>query len=138
MSFIFAEYLTHYAADFAQRCIGSDGLEDVRHEVFVLIVAGLFKRSKCSLNSGIVALSLHLSQLCLLLFTHRSIYAQQIFRSFFFNLEFIDADDGLGTGLNIHLPFVSAVLNFLLDVALLDGCNSAADLVANIKTAGVL
>ena len=87
----------------------------------------LFRSSR--LNSCVVALCLHSLDLCLLLLADGRIHAEEVLRSLFLHLELVDTDDDACTGLNIHLPLVSAVLDLLLDVALLDRRNSAAEII---------
>ena len=51
------------------------------------------------------------------------------FRGFFFLLEFVNANDNTVAFFNVHLPFVSGILNFFLDVAFSDSFRSAAEFI---------
>ena len=102
----------------------------MRHEVFLLILARILEGFERGLHSCVVALRLDLGELLLLLLADGGVDLQEILRRLLvFLLILVDADDDASAGLDIHLPGISAVLDFLLDVALLDGSDSAAHLV---------
>src|SRR5574344_1158495 len=130
MSFEFAEYFTHYAADFAFGCISTNSFQNERNQVGLLILmASIFQCSQSSLNLSIVAFCLNISNLLSLQFAYGAIYAEQILRGFFFLSELVNADDDAFTLFNIHLPFISRILNFFLDVALSNCFRSAAQFI---------
>ena len=121
MSLVFAEYFSHYAADFAFGCISFNSFEDQRHQVNAFISAACFKSSKGFFNFSVVTASFQCSNFFSLQFANRAVYAQQVFRGFFFLLEFVNANDNTVAFFNVHLPFVSGILNFFLDVAFSNG-----------------
>src|SRR5574344_1105792 len=130
MSFEFAEYFTHYAADFAFSCISANSFQDERDQVGLLIfMASIFQCSQSSLNLSIVAFCLNISNLLSLQFAYRTIYAEQILRGFFFLSELVNANDNAFALFNIHLPFISRILNFFLDVTLSNCFRSAAQFI---------
>ena len=130
MSFEFAEYFTHYAADFAFGCVSFNSSQDERNQVggFVFM-ASLFQSIQGFFNLGVVTGSFNFGDLFSLQFANGAVNAEQVLRRFFFLSELVDADDYATAGFNVHLPFVSGILDLFLDVALGDSFRSATDFI---------
>ena len=92
MCLVFTEYFTHDVADLAEGCIRLDSSQDMRHEVFMLVLAGSLEVSQCSLDCFVVAFCLHGLDFGLLALADSFINLQQVFWRFFvFHLELVDA-----------------------------------------------
>ena len=129
MGFEFAEYFTHYAADFAFGCISFNSFQNQRNQVYMFISASSLQSSQFCSYSSVVAFCFNFGDLVSLQFAYRTVYAQQVFRRFFFLGEFVNANDDATASFDIHLPFVSRILDFFLDVALSDSFGSATEFV---------
>ena len=95
----------------------------------MFISASSLQSSQFFSYSSIVAGSFNFGNLVSLQFAYRAVYAQQVFRRFFFLGEFVNANDDATASFDIHLPFVSGILDFFLDVALSDSFGSATEFV---------
>lgn len=80
MSFEFAEYFTHYAADFAFGRVSFNSSQDERNQVggFVFM-ASFFQSVQGFFNLGVVAGSFYFGNLFSLQFANGAINAEQVF-----------------------------------------------------------
>ena len=92
-------------------------------------MASLFQSIQGFFNLGVVTGSFNFGDLFSLQFANGAVNAEQVLRRFFFLSELVDADDYATAGFNVHLPFVSGILDLFLDVALGDSFRSATDFI---------